>query len=113
MAKPSDVKAKLADMSLAAQVCVYVCLYMRGTQMTMPVTVCLCVCWYDTNVGFAIPQLIRASSKLSVSGLHKIVQGWKDDQISDLSSNMQALALVPKDIETQLQVSTYMCNADI
>ena len=23
---------------------------------------------------------------------------------------MQALALVPKDIETQLQVSTYMCN---
>ena len=44
MAKPSDVKAKLADMSLAAQVCVYVCLYMRGTQMTMPVTVCfVCV----------------------------------------------------------------------
>jgi len=51
-------------------------------------------------------QLIRSSSELSVNGLYKIVSSWKDAQISDLNSGMQALALVPKDIETQLQVPT-------
>jgi len=55
-------------------------------------------------------QLIRSSSSLSVSGLYKIVSGWKDEQISDLNSGMQTLALVPKDIETQLQASGNLCE---
>ena len=50
-------------------------------------------------------QLIRAAPKLSVSGLHKVVDAWKDEQVSNLGSGMQTLALVPRDIETQLQVS--------
>ena len=68
IAKPADVKAKIADMSLAT-------------------------------------QLIRSTPVLSVQGLRKIVEAWKDEQISDLNSGMQTLALVPRDIETQLQVS--------
>lgn len=67
MVKPSAVKAKLADMSLAT-------------------------------------QLIRSAPHVGVPALLKIVQSWKDAQISDLNSGMQTLALVPKDIKTELQV---------
>jgi hypothetical protein len=49
-------------------------------------------------------ELIRSAPQLSVSGLFKIVQTWKDNQISDLNSGMQTLAIVPQSIETQLQV---------
>jgi hypothetical protein len=71
VAKPTAVKAKLADMALAT-------------------------------------QIIHAVPQLSVSGLYKIVDGWKEEQVSDLNSRLgshvQTLAMVPKDIETQLQV---------
>ncbi len=50
-------------------------------------------------------ELIRSAPQLSVSGLFKIVQTWKDNQISDLNSGMQTLAIVPQSIETQLQVT--------
>lgn len=73
MAQPSQVKAKLADMSLAT-------------------------------------QLIRSVQLQSVSGLHKIVEGWKDVQLSNLDSGVQALALVPKDIESQLQETGKLCE---
>ena len=49
-------------------------------------------------------ELIRSAPQLSVSGLFKIVQTWSDNQISDLNSGMQSLAIVPQSIETQLQV---------
>jgi hypothetical protein len=49
-------------------------------------------------------QLIRSASHAGVPALLKIVQSWKDAQISDLNSGMQTLALVPKDIKTELQV---------
>ena len=52
-------------------------------------------------------QLIRAVPKLSVSGLHKVVSAWKDEQVSNLGAGMQTLALVPRDIQTQLQVSRH------
>jgi hypothetical protein len=55
-------------------------------------------------------QLIRAAPKLSVSGLHKVVDAWKDEQVSNLGSGMQTLALVPRDIETQLQDSGKLCE---
>ena len=56
-------------------------------------------------------QLIRSAPKLSVSGLVKVVAAWKDEQVSNLGSGMQTLALVPRDIETQLQVSVNAARA--
>merc|ERR1712216_688867 len=55
-------------------------------------------------------QLIRSVQLQSVSGLYKIVEGWKDVQLSNLDSGVQALALVPKDIESQLQGTGKLCE---
>ena len=55
-------------------------------------------------------QLIRSVQLQSVSGLYKIVEGWKDVQLSNLDSGVQALALVPKDIESQLQETGKLCE---
>jgi len=55
-------------------------------------------------------QLIRSASHAGVPALLKIVQSWKDAQISDLNSGMQTLALVPKDIKTELQASGNLCE---
>lgn len=59
-------------------------------------------------------QIIHAVPQLSVSGLYKIVDGWKEEQVSDLNarlgSHVQTLAMVPKDIETQLEESGKLCE---